>query len=327
MASDRPAVIRSAARPLALARSTVDRHGELRADDALLDRLWRQPSTRVLVVREGRAALTPDGDGHPGLLLHPPQDLSIGPNTLRVYLGALDGLDFVAVLEADAPETSPEEALTDSVRWAGLREVGGLLDDRDAGLMTQAVSIANWHAAHPCCSRCGAPTEPVLAGWVRRCPSDASDHHPRSDPAVIMAVLDVPADDEERILLGRAPSWPERRFSTLAGFVEPGESLEAAVRREVHEETGVVIGDDVTYRGSQPWPFPSSLMVGFSAVATQTDVRVDGVEISEARWFTRAELEQQSRDGELLLPSGISIARHLVEDWYGSELPTQGVWR
>jgi NAD+ diphosphatase len=154
------------------------------------------------------------------------------------------------------------------------------------------------------------------AGHTRRCVNDDSEHYPRTDPAVIMLVV----DDDDRLLLGRQVSWPERRFSTLAGFVEPGESLEAAVRREVHEEAGITV-DAVTYLGSQPWPFPSSLMLGFTAHARDTAVdRRDG-EIAETRWYTREGMLADIASGELLVSPSISISRRLIEHWYGGSLP------
>lgn len=201
--------------------------------------------------------------------------------------------------------------------------VGHVLDDTDVGLLTCGVALANWHTGHARCPRCGAATEPILAGWARSCPSCGVEHFPRTDPAVIMAVV----DRADRILLGRQTGWPEKRFSTLAGFVEPGESLEAAVRREVAEEAGIVVGD-VVYRGSQPWPFPSSLMVGFRASALSTEITVDGAELARARWWTREEMALDLDTGELVLPPAVSIARRLIEDWYGSPLPDEGgPWR
>ncbi len=151
---------------------------------------------------------------------------------------------------------------------------------------------------------------------MRECPTCRAAHFPRTDPAVIMLVTDA----DERALLGHQPRWPEGRFSTLAGFVEPGEPLEAAVRREVAEEVGIVVGE-VTYAGSQPWPFPSSLMLGFFASAHTTDIGVDGVEIASARWFTRGQLAEAIAAGDVGLPGSLSISRWLIETWYGGALP------
>lgn len=225
---------------------------------------------------------------------------------------------FLERLPADA-----EIDLPDGVGWSDLRSVGAELGDRDAGIAVTAVALDNWHTAHPCCSRCGAPTAVAAAGWVRRCEADGSEHYPRTDPAVIMLVRD--ADD--RALLGHQSAWPDGWFSTLAGFVEPGETAEAAVRREVLEESGIALGpdpDDVVYLGSQPWPFPSSLMLGFHARAASVDVQVDGVEIGEARWFSRDELREACADGSVRVPPAISIARRLIERWFGEPLP--GSW-
>jgi NAD+ diphosphatase len=306
---------------LALSRATVDRAAHRRVEPDLLDRLWADDATRVLVLRGGAARVAGGGSSPQRLLLEPPSavdpaDLAAG---LRLYLGAEGGAEHVALALAERPGDGDAAA----ERWAELRQVGAHVTDTDVGLLTTAVSLANWHASHQRCPRCGAPTEPALGGWVRRCEQDGSEHYPRTDPAVIMAVVD--ADD--RLLLGHAPQWPERRFSTIAGYVEPGESLEAAVRREVREETGVVVGADVSYRGSQPWPFPSSLMLGFRAVATSTAIEVDAEEISEARWFSRAELAAAVADGTVLLPPAVSIARRLIEDWYGGPLDAAEAWR
>lgn len=186
-----------------------------------------------------------------------------------------------------------------------------------------AVALDNWLRTHTRCPRCGTETVFHDAGWSRRCPADGTDHFPRTDPAVIVLVR----DRDDRALLGRQVRWPEGWFSTLAGFVEAGESAEAAVRREVQEESGVVVSsatDDLWYLGSQPWPFPCSLMLGYHAWTDDPTVAVDGEEIGEARWFTRDELADACASGEVRLPPPISIARRLVERWYGAELP--GDW-
>jgi len=179
-----------------------------------------------------------------------------------------------------------------------------------------AVALAQWHARHPCCAVCGARTEVEQAGASRRCPRCSTQHFPRTDPAVIMLVV----DDDDRCLLGHNAARDVTWYSTLAGFVEPGETLEDAVMREVAEETGVVV-DEVTYAGSQPWPFPSSLMLGFRAHACDTTISVDGVEITKARWFTRDELRREVEAGELVVPSTISISGALIQSWYGAPLP------
>jgi NAD+ diphosphatase len=236
-----------------------------------------------------------------------PADLSdAGP---RLFLGLREGVAHFAVL-VDEP--------ADGERWTSLRGVVQTLSEPDAGFMVHAVALAEWHAGHRFCPRCGGRLRVTDAGHVLTCEQCERQQFPRSDPAVIMMVT-----DGDRALLGRQPSWPEGRYSTLAGFVEPGESLEDAVVREVAEETGVEV-TDVTYFGNQPWPFPQSLMVGFFARAVTTEVTVDGDELSDARWFTREDMKSGAEAGTLILPGGISISRSLVEAWYGGPLP--GYW-
>jgi NAD+ diphosphatase len=328
---------------LALSRATLDRAAHRRAEPDLVARLLADPKTAVLLLHGERAPVLDRSsarlvlvdpavaaqlaggsaaDDGPGLVAYLGEDGTGRAHLLRSLPGKPRDPQTPAPIgdagPADLAPTAPGGA-----DWLDLRAVGHLLDDTDAGILTCAVALANWHAAHSRCARCGAGTEPVQAGWARSCPVCEAEHYPRTDPAVIMAVVDTAG----RILLGRQARWPERRFSTLAGFVEPGESLEAAVRREVVEEAGVVVGD-VDYRGSQPWPFPSSLMLGFRATAETTEITVDGAELAQARWWTREELALDLATGELLLPPSVSIARRLIEDWYGGPLTDGGgVWR
>jgi NAD+ diphosphatase len=287
---------------LALARAAVDRAAHRRTDDDWLDKAWQDPRTRVLRISGGRAEVSGDP---PALVFQPPGELSGGE---RFFLGVDD--EDQAFFAVEMPESQAGDS------WQGIREVGALLGARDAGLLVHAVALANWHATHTHCPRCGSPTTVAAAGHLRICPRDDSEHYPRTDPAVIMTVV----DSDGRLLLGSQSQWPEGRFSTLAGFVEPGESLEAAVRREVAEEVGVVIGA-VRYLGSQPWPFPSSLMVGFEASAETVDIELVDGEIAQARWFSRPELLSAVTSREVRLSPQVSIARRLIESWYGEPLP------
>jgi NAD+ diphosphatase len=227
-----------------------------------------------------------------------------------VYLGDADGVAYAAV--------RGERALTVSGRgvdrWAGLRELGAELDDLEAGLLAQAVAILQWHDRHRFSPLTGAATTIEQAGWVQRDPTDGTVFFPRTDPAVIMLVH----DGADRLVLGRQAAWPPGRFSILAGFVEPGESAEAAVAREVAEEVGLRV-TDVRYVGSQPWPFPQSLMLGFVArVEGSDELVVDPTEIEEAHWFTREQL--RAGEGPAALPPPVSIARHIIDRWVNDEL-------
>lgn len=312
---------------LPLSRAGTDRAAARRSDPGNLSRLLEAPTTRVIIVRGGELALEP-GEGHRLALLPAAEATGAARSALVCDLGRSprdDGTDVLAlVVPAGRPAVdiegveapTPAEALASGRRWAALRDVGHLLDAHDAGLATAAVALAAWHARAPRCPSCGEPTVAVSSGWARRCEDEGVEHYPRTDPAVIMTVLD-PAG---RILLGHAAHWPERRFSTLAGFVEAGESAEHAVRREVLEETGVLVGR-VEFRATQPWPFPASLMLGFVAHAETTEAVPDGVEVTEARWFTREGLAADVAAGRVLLPMRSSIARALIEEWFGAELP------
>ncbi|HVV29271.1 MAG TPA: NAD(+) diphosphatase [Mycobacteriales bacterium] len=278
-----------------LSRHAVARGAAIRDDPDALDAAWNSPAARVLPITQD--GLVPLRFGT--LATAPPDSRQRPPDAF--YLGAdADGEWFAQVVQ-----TPPRG------RLAGLRDVGAELDDRDAGLVVHAVALANWHASHQHCPRCGTPTEIEQAGHSRRCPADGSQHFPRTDPAVIMLITDQPGD---HVLFGRQAAWPAGRWSCLAGFVEAGESAEQAVARETAEETGVTVSA-VRYVASQPWPFPASLMLGYRAEADPAQpVVVDGTELEDARWFPRQHVVDVIAQG-LMLPPPVSIARHLVDTW------------
>jgi len=295
---------------LPLARGGLDRHGELRSQPELLDGLRRDPGARAVVLRGRRALVTGDA-----LELMMP---SVLPEpALLVYLGRTTeegeavpaGTDILLWTLDDA---AADTIASDDSRWLDLRRSGHLLSDRDVGILATSLAIAGWHAAEPFCAHCGSPTTVRNAGWARHCPVDGNELFPRMDPAVIVAVVD-PAG---RILLGSNAMWEHNRYSLLAGYVDAGESLEQAVVREIFEESGMRLGTPV-YLGSQPWPFPRSLMLGFVApLAEDQDPEAlvpDGQEILDLRWFTREELEDPSTD--VILPGPSSIARAVIDDW------------
>jgi NAD+ diphosphatase len=296
---------------LPLSRFELDRDAVARELPDLFERLWADPATRILPIYQGSAMLA----GPSTLALLP---VSAAPEgALRVYLGRTltaspaepVGTPIVAVELTDDPQLAEGE-------WGNLRNVGARLSDRDAGMLTEAIAVLNWHSAHRFSPRTGEPTVVEKGGWVRRDPVSGTEVFPRTDPAVIVGVTD--ADD--RLLLGSNALWESNRYSLLAGFVEPGESLEAAVRREVLEESGLPVVAPV-YLGSQPWPFPASLMLGYTARVDPAFSGVgtpDGVEILDLRWFTRDELAAAL--GEIRLPGRASIARAIIEEWFGGPI-------
>lgn len=280
---------------LRLAHDGLERHGDARkADQTATD-----ADALMLPIFEGKFALS---DG--ALRFTEPTMVQ-----LSVVLGDHEGKEVqLGVFEED-PFGDAE--------WFGLREIGSSLTAAEASLAATALALASWHRTHKFCPRCGAPTEIESAGWMRRCTQDGSEHYPRTDPAVIVAVI----DDEERILLGSQVAWETNRWSILAGFVEAGESAEAAAKREILEESGVVI-DHLEYLGSQAWPFPGSLMFGFGARAVGGELLPDGTEIARLRWFSRSEIAAEA--ARLKLPNRISIARAMIESWFGGELKGEG---
>jgi NAD+ diphosphatase len=304
---------------LALAADPHDRVADHRADEAWLDRTWSDPATRVLLVAGSR--VRPVDGAVPWV---PSTEVPERSDGTRVLLGERDGRVWFALVVDDG---QAEQGSGDADGWVGIRDLlPHLAGDgvEQAPLVFHAIGLAEWLHATRFCPRCGGRLEPRLAGHELECVECHRRQFPRTDPAVIMAITHgEPGTADETLLLGRQDSWPAGRYSTLAGFLEPGETLEDAVRREVLEETGVVVGE-VSYFGNQPWPLPASLMLGFRGRARSRDIRVDGHEIQDARWFTRAEMRREATEGALLLPGGVSISRSLVEDWYGGPLP--GSW-
>jgi NAD+ diphosphatase len=293
-----------------LSRLAYDRAAHHRTDEPWLKSAW--PRCRVVAISAKSATPT----AGPRLVLRTPD--SVPDSAPRRFLGIIDDVAyFAATVEPDGAD-----------EWRTLREFGASAEDLDAALVVSAVALEQWHQRHPRCPRCGAVTVETKAGWTRTCTVDGSEHFPRTDPAVIMLIH----DGGDRALLGRGPHWGEGRFSTLAGFVEPGESLEAAVAREVYEEVGVEI-TDIRYLASQPWPFPASLMLGFIArLDGDPAITLDPVEMAEAAWFTRDEIAQ-ARDWTddlagpaegthrlRAVPPHLSISRYLIDRWLAGEV-------
>ena len=296
---------------LRLARSTVDRAAHIRSDENSLVAAWQSAK---IIHFNGSGFLS---SGKSLKFLGPseiPSDESINEG-LRIYLGEAEGDNFFLWL-SETP-LAPEES------YKTLREISADLSPLEIGLAVHGQALAFWHQKSNYCPQCGTKTTPALGGSVRRC-QESHELYPRTDPAIIVLVKDA----SDRILLGRQGVWPEHRFSTFAGFVEAGESFEQCVVREVYEEAGVRVSN-INYLGSQPWPFPQSLMIAFEAtIEDPENARPDGEEIVEIRWFNRDELYASIVEGILLLPPVISVARAMIQAWYGEKpLPGAETWR
>lgn len=321
----------------------IDRGGQDRRETAWLASALTSDRTRVLVLVEGRTpvagahlaaprlgelpggaataasdtdevpaatGLGPDG----GTACGAPVPRSLDAASRIVWIGRVDGVDWVCAHLPAAPAWWDENTTA-----VDLRQAGSALERTHAALFAQASAVMNWHATQGYCPRCGEVTRVIDAGWVRVCPEEGTEFFPRTDPAVIVLVTDA----SDRVLLGANAAWGGGRYSTFAGFVEPGESLEEAVIREVGEEAGLRITDP-GYLGSQPWPFPRSLMLAFHATAVEVDSVPDGEEILETRWFTREELAAETEAGHIQIPGGVSVAGAMLRHWYGADLPE--VW-
>lgn len=310
--------------------SGLDRAADLRGDIPALARAMQDAGSRTILLWQGKPLVVADGDGRTVVRLpldHPVlKEAQVPP----ILLGREDGaVRFAHDISAWEPEADLSQvgafidkseqqhpSLPDTHRFAELRAVMSMLSPRDAELAATAKAIFGWHDTHGFCARCGAPSDVTQAGWQRVCQSCGGSHFPRTDPVVIMLIT-----RGNKVLLGRSPGWPEGMYSCLAGFVEPGETIEAAVRREVWEEAGVHVGE-VRYLASQPWPFPSSLMFGCQGFATSDDITIDPVEIEDALWVSREEVMDAFaglREGLLPARKG-AIAHFLLRNWVADTL-------
>ena len=290
--------------------SKMDRAGHLRSNQTTLDQMWAK--AKIVHFSDGRLAVSADATEL--RFLNAAQiEAFIESGEFKAgekYFLGLDQLDNEPYFawNSSHPKSQSDEV---PAGYATLREIGGDLDEMQMELALHTVALSNWHKTHPHCARCGAPTSVALGGAVRTCDADKSEHYPRTDCAVIVLVR----DHEDRILLGRQAIWPEGRFSCFAGFLEPGETFEQCVQREVNEESGVAVRE-INYLGSQPWPFPASIMISFEAITDFPEVaRPDGEEIVEIKWLSRTQFNEQVADGSLSLPPIMSVSRKMIDRW------------
>lgn len=310
--------------------SGLDRAGEIRSNPAVIRVAKADPDARAIALWRGKPLIQKERPAH---LLRLPMDHPILAESRQppILLGREDGAPrFAYALDAWEPDIVDETLLNQFLDpteqnhptlahgevFAELRRIMTWLDPRDAELAATAKALFSWHDSHQFCAKCGAGTEMTQAGWQRTCAACNASHFPRTDPVVIMLIT-----YGDSVLMGRSPGWPRGMYSLLAGFVEPGETLEAAVRREVFEESGVEVGD-VAYLASQPWPFPASLMFGCHGHATSEKITIDPVEIEDAMWVSRAEMAQAfAGEHPRLLPARKgAIAHFLLENWLANTL-------
>ena len=301
-------------RPIQYASADFDRLADRRNDHTWIQQQLQHERTRVVVMADRKHLLNGRAPAYLAMQTWHEIAKTAGLDAEALtFLGAADGSSIFSV-ELGAEEVAAHAALAHATP-SSLRDVVGEIAAVDATVLALAGALAHWHRGHGYCPACGSETKVTQSGYVRVCMAEACKRHhfPRTDPAVICLIV-----NGDECLLARRAIWPTQRRSTLAGFVEPGETLEQAVAREMFEEVGVRVGK-VVYRGSQPWPFPASLMLGFWAEATSTDVQVDNDEIVEAHWFTRAAIREQTASGDLILPASDSISSRLVTDWLNDD--------
>lgn len=322
---------------LPLSQAVVDYQVARRDDPGLIDELLANPRTEILLVCGGDVAV-PRGQGEIAKRQSVKLRAALLPasylrdfivtarkkgNICVIFLGTRDSTPYLALsVPAKSTADLPPESFLLQVRsrfdWVDLRDFAPRASALEAGLATSGVTVAGWQASQRYCPQCGAAVEPTNAGWAQRCtnPDHAVILFPRIEPAVITSVV----DRDDRLLLQHNYAWKHPKLlSVSAGFVEAGESLEHAVRRETMEEVGIQLGD-VTYMGSQPWPFQRSLMVAFKARALTTDIHVDGVEVERAQWMSREEFMRALADEEFELPTKAAVARYQIQEWFGQDL-------
>ncbi|MCF4165824.1 NAD(+) diphosphatase [Zavarzinia compransoris] len=301
------------------AGNPLDRAAERRKDEAWLAAKLKSADSLFLPLWRTRPFIIEDGGTHQLGLLRPGLiDDLVAAAPPPVFLGTEGDSAVFAVDVSAGPDPARGGTLAGFGRFQDMRAAAMTIDPRDAAIAAQAKAMVDWHARHRFCAQCGAPSAMEAAGWSRRCtnPDCGAEHFPRTDPVVIMLAI-----HGDRCLLGRQPKFPPGFYSALAGFVEPGETIEEAVRREVKEEAGIDVGT-VTYHATQPWPFPSSLMVGCFAEAKTEAITVDGDELDDAGWFDRAACAAalEGRNPDLALPPPLAIAHHLVRAWVEGEV-------
>ncbi|MBN1580214.1 MAG: NAD(+) diphosphatase [Anaerolineae bacterium] len=292
--------------------SPLDRASDRRRDEQWLAAQQNAPTTRFVLIWRLLHLVAREPQLRPVFLS--PQELHerVDDMGMPMFLGVGENRSYFAA-NLPASIAAVPDSLTELGQFRELRQVAALLDAPDAALLAHARAMAYWHQRHRFCGDCGSPTESREGGYLRVCSNAqcAQHHFPRSDPAIIVLV-----ESENRCLLGRKPSWPEGMYSTIAGFVEPGECIETAVIREVREETGVQVGE-MFYQSSQPWPFPSSLMLGFRARAADSTIRVeDQDELQDVQWFMREQIRSGLMEKSLQLPPNISVSHRLIEGWF-----------
>jgi NAD+ diphosphatase len=306
------------------ANNPLDRMSNFRTDPNWVAARRADPSTLIVPLWDLKPLILPEveaGDGPDAGWMRADMIDSSMTTGLEIFLGVKNDKAFFAAELAASAKPDTQGPLKDLGEFADLRAVGALLPAGDSAILAQAKAMIDWHARHRHCAVCGEPTHMKEAGYKRECRSCSAEHFPRTDPVVIML-----ATKDDKALMGRGPIWPEKMFSALAGFVEPGETIEEAVAREVHEETSVRVSN-VTYHSTQPWPFPSSLMIGCHAEASTTEIKVDDVELADAQWFDKKDLAEAveastkggrlpgPRDAKVWVPGPMAIAHQLVKAW------------